>query len=149
MRLHRDRRGNRWALPGLAGLIGVAACGSSFDATVRSKLMQAVQTNPQRIDLKEYVTSPWDRVCVVTAGTQREEFERISGAQWPKFAAPDTAHVTLVFTRDAKAAEATELERRRGDFAAAGRSYCVARDSAVFRVTDTEPTDYRPIELLR
>lgn len=131
-------------------VLAAAACGgSSFDSTVQAKLMQAVQTKPQRIDMGEYVTSEWDRVCVLTAGTTRQQFEQVLGSEWPDFKAPDAEHVTLVFVNDGRVAESTKLERRRGDFAAAGSSYCLPRDSAVFHVTNTEAAEYRPIAPLR
>lgn len=130
-------------------LIAVACGGSSFDSTVQAKLLQAVQTNPQRIDLREYVPSGWSRVCVLTPGTTREEFEQVFGNEWRAFEAPDAEHVTLVFATNGDVAESTELERRRGDFAAAGTSYCLPRDSAVFHVADTQVTEFRPVVPLR
>jgi len=134
----------------LAFILVLAGCGgASFDSTVQAKLLQAVQTSPHRIDLAEYVPSDWQRVCVLTAATSRQSFEQLIGAEWSGFEAPDAEHVTLVFMRNGVIAEATELERRRGDFAAAGGSYCLPRDSAVFRVADTQAAEYRPVVPLR
>lgn len=130
-------------------LAGMSGCGGPDPADfTRAKLQQAIQTRPQRINLAEYVTGTWDRVCFFAPYSSHVIISTILGFAWPE--AMDTgiqtsdAHTLLVFTNGMEVAQAVMFERTRGDFSKLSLN-CWKRDSAVFRVTTPNQTYYREI----
>ncbi len=127
----------RLAAGALAGLVLAAAgaCGPSRARMLEGEIAQAVQTSPGRIDLAKLYPAPWDRVCILMPGITRAGADstlgfHFGGAQYLA-SRPDVTG--LLFLRGHDALVAMRYPRRDGDFAAAGRSYCLPRGAAVFR----------------
>ncbi len=133
-------------LPALA----LAGCGPSRARMLEGEIAQAVQTSPGRVDLGKLYPAPWDRLCVLAPGVTAAGADSALGFHFAaaRFLAsrPDVAG--LLFLRGHDAAVAMRYPRREGDFAAAGRSYCLPRAAAVFHAVGRSPAggpDLRPL----
>jgi hypothetical protein len=130
-------------------LVGAAACGPDAGEFTRAKLMQAVQTSPNRLDLREYVKGDWDRVCFFMGPMSARTVQATLGFAWPD--ALDTGiekarqETLAVFTKGYDVVHSVMLDRYRGDFNANAPSYCVAKNNAVFRVTNPQATAFRAL----
>jgi hypothetical protein len=126
----------------LAALAALAACGPSRGEMLEGEFAQAIHTTPGRIDLARLFPAEWDRVCVLTPYTGRPEAERLLGFRWGGFERSgieaSEGHTLLLFLRGREVAADVLFERRDGDFAAPGRSYCLPRARAVFRAEAPE-----------
>ena len=130
-------------------LLLLAACGPDPGEFTNAKLIQAIQTNPARIDLGEYVTGEWDRACFFQAGTPADSIQSVMGFSWPQATsigiASSTQHNLLVFAKGTQVHQAVMFERARGDFAVHNPAYCVPKRAAVFNVTNPEATTFRAL----
>src|SRR5262249_19024527 len=130
-------------------LVSAAACGPDAGEFTRAKLMQAVQTSPNRLDLRQYVKGDWDRVCFFMGPISARTVQATLGFAWPD--ALDTGiekapqQTLAVFAEGYQVVHSVMLDRYRGDFNARSPAYCVRRDSAVFRVTNPEATAFRAL----
>lgn len=127
----------------------VAACGPDAGEFTRAKLMQAVQTSPNRLDLRQYVKGDWERVCFFMGPISATTIQTQLGFAWPHVL--DTGidksrqETLAVFTKGYDVVHSVMLDRYRGDFNANSPAYCVGRDSAVFRVTNPGATAFRKL----
>jgi hypothetical protein len=135
----------------LTGLLGTSfiGCGPDAGEFTRAKLMQAVQTSPNRLDLREYVQGDWERVCFFRGPMPATAVQSQIGFAWPD--AMDSGieqsrqHALVVFTKGYDVVHSVMLDRYRGDFTAYQPAYCLMRDSAVFRVMNPEATAFRAL----
>jgi hypothetical protein len=129
--------------------LSLFSCGPDAGEFTRAKLMQAVQTSPNRLDLREYVQGDWERVCFFRGPTPATVVQSQIGFAWPD--AMDSGieesrqHALVVFTKGYDVVHSVMLDRYRGDFTAHLPTYCVPRDSAVFRVMNPEATAFRAL----
>ena len=133
----------------LVAFVVTAACGPDAGEFTRAKLMQAVQTSPNRLDLRTYVAGDWERVCFFLGPMPAAAIQTQLGFAWP---GANTSGIEnsreeslAVFTRDERVVHSVLLERIRGDFNTVSPAYCLSRDSAVFRVSNPEATEYRAL----
>jgi hypothetical protein len=101
------------------------------------------------VDVRTYVTSDWDRMCVFRGPASPDTVQRVLGFRW------DTAEsgaieqpgqeILLVFARESRVLHWAHYDPRHGDFSARSPAFCVPRDSAVFRVTNPEVAAYRKL----
>jgi hypothetical protein len=130
-------------------VLSLLGCGPDADQFTRAKLMQAVQTSPNRLDLREYVQGDWERVCFFRGPMPATTVQSQIGFAWPD--AMDSGieqsrqHALVVFTKGYDVVHSVMLDRYRGDFTAHMPAYCVSRDSAVFRVMNPEATAFRAL----
>ena len=125
----------------------LVSCGPDAAEFTRAKLMQAVQTNPQRVDVRTYVRSDWSRMCVFRGPLPADSVQNVLGFGWADAAASGIERsgpeILLVFTRDSRVLHSVRYDRRHGDFSARSPAFCLPRDRAVFRVTNPEVTAFR------
>ncbi len=125
-------------LTGVAALLSLTlpACGPSRASMLEGEISQAVQTSPGHVDLAALYRAPWDRVCILGPDAREARVNQLLGFRYPEgpylVARNDVAG--LVFVRGASVVSAVRYPRADGDFTALGRSYCLPRAYAVFRV---------------
>jgi hypothetical protein len=130
-------------------VLGVVACGPEAGEFTKAKLMQAVQTSPNRLDLREYVQGDWERVCFFRGPMPATAVQSQLGFAWPDVL--DTGidkskqDALVVFTKGFDVVHSVMLDRYRGDFTALQYAYCVPRDSAVFKVLNPDKTAFRAL----
>ncbi len=118
----------------LLGVGPAAACGPSRARMLEGEIAQAVQTSPGRIDLGKLYPGAWDRVCVLLPGTTAAGADSLLGFHFggARYLVSRPDVTGLFFLRGHDAVVAMRYPRSDGDFAAAGRGYCLARAAAVF-----------------
>ena len=130
----------------LIGLTLITAC-TRPEKFIEAKLLQAIQTNPQRIDMAEYVPAAWDRMCVLRPGAPDEDVSGLESITGLRGDATDD-QIVLLYVDGPKVMAAVNWSRSRGDFLGRPGSYCVERENAVYQVTDASIAEYRPIDLM-
>jgi hypothetical protein len=130
-------------------VLSVLACGPDAGEFTKAKLMQAVQTSPNRLDLREYVQGDWERVCFFRGPMPATVVQTQLGFAWPEVMdsgiEESRQDALVVFTKGYDVVHSVMLDRYRGDFTASMPAYCVQRDSAVFRVLNPDATAFRAL----
>lgn len=127
--------------PSRSLVFAFVAVASATGCTIRRERMlvgeiaQAIQTNPARVDLARLYPAAWDRVCVVPPRRDAVSVDSLLGFHYRRVESlVRRDDVTgLWFVRGRKVVSAVSFPRKQGDFAAAGRAYCLPRRQAVFR----------------
>ena len=126
----------------------LSGCGADASDVVRAQLSQAIQTNPQRIEIARYVTGDWDRFCAFAGPYPAEAIAAMLGFAYPE--ALDTGIETtrdeslLLFIKGQKVTQAAMMPKSQGYFGGQGFP-CHPRDRAVFKVADQNVKYYRQL----
>ena len=134
-------------------LLVCLGCSKDPGNALLDQIAEAVDQEPNRIEMAKQVPGDWDRMCVFRFAVPPEIVHQVIGFAWPEVfdTGIDTSrkHNLIVFIKQMTVQQSLMHEMSNGDFTGERPAYCIPRDSAVFKVANLQERKSRRLVINR